>query len=115
MSDFTATIRDHLQKARDAQIGFLAELVQVPSDNPPGDCQSHAERAAALLEGLGFTVERHRVPAATVKKAGMIAATNLIVRKKFGPDGEGSPVIALNAHGDVVPPWALTLYDLLSE
>src|SRR5690606_8165530 len=36
------------------------------------------------------------------KKAGMIAATNLIVRKKFG-DG---PVIALNAHGDVVPPGA---------
>lgn len=102
MSDFPAVIRDHLKKTREAQIGFLAELVQVPSDNPPGDCQAHAERAAALLEGLGFAVERHRVPIATVKKAGMIAATNLIVRKKFG-DG---PVIALNAHGDVVPPGA---------
>ena len=100
MSDFTATIRDHLKNAREAQVGFLAALVQEPSDNPPGDCQAHAERAAALLEGLGFAVERHRVPAATVKKAGMIAATNLVVRKKFG---EG-PVIALNAHGDVVPP-----------
>src|SRR3546814_9269358 len=32
----------------------------------------------------------------------MIAATNLVVRKKFG-DG---PVIALNAHGDVVSPGA---------
>jgi acetylornithine deacetylase/succinyl-diaminopimelate desuccinylase-like protein len=31
----------------------------------------------------------------------MISATNLIVRQRFG---EGGPCIALNAHGDVVPP-----------
>jgi acetylornithine deacetylase/succinyl-diaminopimelate desuccinylase-like protein len=31
----------------------------------------------------------------------MISATNLIVRHRFG---EGGPCIALNAHGDVVPP-----------
>ncbi|WP_454914644.1 ArgE/DapE family deacylase [Xanthobacter sediminis] len=79
---------------------FLAELVKVPSDNPPGDCAPHAARAAELLEALGFTVERHRVPEATVTAAGMVSVTNLIVRHRFG-DG---PVIALNAHGDVVPP-----------
>lgn len=102
MSDHEAIIRESVQQAREAQVRFLAELVKVPSDNPPGDCQAHAERAAELLEGLGFVVERHRVPAATVKAAGMIAATNLVVRKRFG-DG---PVVALNAHGDVVPPGA---------
>ena len=37
-----------------------------------------------------------------VKKHGMVSATNLIVRETFG-SGKG-PVIALNAHGDVVPP-----------
>jgi acetylornithine deacetylase/succinyl-diaminopimelate desuccinylase-like protein len=79
---------------------FLAELVKVPSDNPPGDCAPIAARAKTLLEGLGFTVEAHPVPKAAVEACGMISATNLIVRKKFG---EG-PVIALNAHGDVVPP-----------
>ncbi len=79
---------------------FLAELVKVPSDNPPGDCAPIAERAKALLEGLGFAVEVHPVPKATVEAAGMKSVTNLIVRKKFG---EG-PVVALNAHGDVVPP-----------
>lgn len=100
MPDFEAHIRSTLEAAREAQTRFLAELVKVPSDNPPGDCQAHAERAAELLEGLGFTVERHPVPKATVEAAGMIAATNLVVRRKFG-DG---PVIALNAHGDVVPP-----------
>lgn len=101
MTDFEATIVSTLNAARAAQTGFLAELVKVPSDNPPGDCRAHAERAAALLEGLGFTVERHAVPKETVEAAGMISATNLIVRKSFGA---GGPTIALNAHGDVVPP-----------
>jgi acetylornithine deacetylase/succinyl-diaminopimelate desuccinylase-like protein len=40
------------------------------------------------------------VPAPLVAAAGMKSVTNLIVRHRFG-DG---PVIALNAHGDVVPP-----------
>ena len=53
-----------------------------------------------MLEGLGFTVERHKVPDALVKANGMISATNLVVRERFG-DG---PVVALNTHGDVVPP-----------
>ncbi|MBN9560924.1 MAG: M20/M25/M40 family metallo-hydrolase [Alphaproteobacteria bacterium] len=85
---------------RAAQERFLAELVRMPSDNPPGDCTPAAERAAALLEGLGFVVERHPVPAERVRAVGMRSATNLIVRRRFGP----GPVIALNAHGDVVPP-----------
>ncbi|OYW51953.1 MAG: peptidase M20 [Azorhizobium sp. 32-67-21] len=82
------------------QVAFLAELVKVPSDNPPGDCAPHAARAADLLEGLGYEVERHQVPQAQAQAAGMVSVTNLIIRHRFG-DG---PVIALNAHGDVVPP-----------
>jgi acetylornithine deacetylase/succinyl-diaminopimelate desuccinylase family protein len=91
------------------EVGFLAEMVRVPSDNPPGDCRAHAERAAALLEKLGFAVERHAVPAAKVAAHGMISATNLIVRHRFGP----GPTVALNAHGDVVPPgggWSVDPY-----
>ncbi|MCG5235844.1 ArgE/DapE family deacylase [Xanthobacter oligotrophicus] len=94
------TLRHLIAERADAQHAFLAELVKVPSDNPPGDCAPHAARAADLLEGLGHVVERHVVPADRVKAAGMISVTNLIVRHRFG-DG---PVIALNAHGDVVPP-----------
>ena len=41
---------------------FLAELVKVPSDNPPGDCAAHAKRARQLLERLGLAVETHEVP-----------------------------------------------------
>ena len=88
--------------ARDAEAGlaFLQELVRVPSDNPPGDCAPHAEMTARCLEELGFAVERHAVPTDLVRQAGMVSATNLVVRHRFG-DG---PTIALNAHGDVVPP-----------
>src|SRR5205807_5797624 len=85
---------------------FLAELVKVPSDNPPGDCAVHAKRARQLLERLDLAVETHDVPRSTVEAAGMKSVTNLIVRHRFG-DG---PVVALNAHGDVVPPglgWRL--------
>ena len=94
------TLRSLIAERAEAQRQFLAELVKVPSDNPPGDCAPHAARAADLLEALGYTVERHAVPADRVKAAGMVTATNLIIRHRFG-DG---PVVALNAHGDVVPP-----------
>jgi succinyl-diaminopimelate desuccinylase len=93
-------LRAFLADARDRQTALLAELVRTPSDNPPGDCAAHAARTAALLEGLGLTVERHPVPAETVLAHGMRSVTNLVVRRRFG-DG---PVVALNAHGDVVPP-----------
>ncbi len=102
-------IREFLTTERERQTRFLAELVKVPSDNPPGDCRPHAERTAALLEGLGLEVERHPVPDDLVRANGMLSCTNLIVRERFG-DG---PVIACNAHGDVVPPglgWSTDPY-----
>jgi succinyl-diaminopimelate desuccinylase len=95
-----AKIERFIGERREEQEAFLAELIKVPSDNPPGNCRSHAERAAVLLQGLGFAVERHPVPEASVRAAGMVAVTNLVVRRRFG-DG---PTVALNAHGDVVPP-----------
>lgn len=91
------------------EVDFLKALVRVPSDNPPGDCAPHAEVTAQLLEELGFTVERHAVPEPFVRAHGMKSVVNLIVRERFG-SGSG-PVIALNAHGDVVPPGEGWTYD----
>ena len=91
------------------EVDFLKAIVRVPSDNPPGDCAPHAEVAGQLLEELGFTVERHAVPEPFVKTYGMRSVVNLVVREKFGT-GKG-PVIALNAHGDVVPPGAGWTFD----
>jgi succinyl-diaminopimelate desuccinylase len=84
----------------DDEIRFLQALVQVPTDTPPGNNAPHAERTAELLAGFGFSAERHAVPQAKVRAGGLQSITNLIVRRRFG-DG---PTVALNAHGDVVPP-----------
>ena len=94
-------LRRFLHTARAQQTALLADLVRTPSDNPPGDCAPHAARTAELLVGLGLAVERHPVPPALVAAHGMKSVTNLVVRRRFG---EGGPVVALNAHGDVVPP-----------
>ena len=85
----------------DEQVRFLQELVRVPTDTPPGNNAPHAERTAELLAAMGYAAERHAVPAADVQAYGLQSITNLIVRRPFGA---GGPTIALNAHGDVVPP-----------
>ncbi|MBP6777197.1 MAG: M20/M25/M40 family metallo-hydrolase [Piscinibacter sp.] len=84
----------------DEQVRFLQALVQVPTDTPPGNNAPHAERTAELLAGFGFEVERHPVPAQEVADYGLASLTNLIVRRRYG----SGPTVALNAHGDVVPP-----------
>jgi succinyl-diaminopimelate desuccinylase len=84
----------------DEEVRTLQALVQVPTDTPPGNNAPHAERTAALLKDFGFEAEKHPVPAQAVKDYGLESITNLIVRRRYG---EGR-TIALNAHGDVVPP-----------
>ncbi|MBL8334522.1 MAG: M20/M25/M40 family metallo-hydrolase [Rubrivivax sp.] len=85
----------------DDEVRYLQALVRVPTDTPPGDNAPHAETTAGLLEAMGLATERHPVPAAAVHQQGMQSITNLIVRRRYG---DGGPTIALNAHGDVVPP-----------
>lgn len=84
----------------DEQVTFLQSLVRIPTDTPPGNNAPHADQTAKLLEGFGFDVEQHRVPESEVKAYGLESITNLIVRRHYG-DGI---TVALNAHGDVVPP-----------
>jgi acetylornithine deacetylase/succinyl-diaminopimelate desuccinylase-like protein len=97
----SAFVQDWVDRHFSEECSFLAAMVQVPTDNPPGDCAAHAQTAADRLGKLGLTVERFVLPKATVDGVGMISATNLIVRHRFA---DGGPCIALNAHGDVVPP-----------
>lgn len=85
----------------DDEVRFLQELVRVPTDTPPGNNAPHAERTAQLLAGFGFTAEQYPVPEQAVKDYGLQSLTNLVVRRRYGAGGK---TIALNAHGDVVPP-----------
>ena len=84
----------------DEEVQFLQQLVRVPTDTPPGNNAPHADRTAELLQGFGFEVEKHPVPAQDVKDYGLESITNLIIRRHYG----AGKTIALNAHGDVVPP-----------
>ena len=94
----------------DDEVSFLQQLVRVPTDTPPGNNAPHAERTAELLQGFGFDAEKYAVPAQEVEDYGLQSITNLIVRRRYGEgrkDGKGpvqGRVVALNAHGDVVPP-----------
>ena len=84
----------------DEEVQFLQALVRLPTDTPPGNNAPHAERTAELLNDFGFDAEKHHVPAQEVRDYGLESLTNLIVRRHYGP----GKIIALNAHGDVVPP-----------
>ena len=84
----------------DEEVRFLQQLVQVPTDTPPGNNTPHALRTVELLKGFGFEAEQHAVPVQQVQAAGLQSISNLVVRRHYGP----GRIIGLNAHGDVVPP-----------
>jgi succinyl-diaminopimelate desuccinylase len=102
-TDLDTWIDEHFNE----QVRFLQALVQVPTDTPPGNNAPHAERTAELLLGFDMEAERHPVPEDEVRAYGLQSITNLIVRRRYG---EGT-TIALNAHGDVVPPGEGWLHD----
>lgn len=102
-------LADWIDRHTEEQIDFLSKVVQCPSDNPPGNCAPHALMTASLLEEMQLTVEQHAVPIEFATSTGLESAINLIVRERFA-DG---PTVALNAHGDVVPPgsgWSVDPY-----
>lgn len=108
MTDRNAALDAWIDAHFDEQVKFLQALVQVPTPTPPGNNAPHAERTAELLKAWDFASELYPVPAEQVKAYGMESVTNVIVRR---PYANGGPVIALNAHGDVVPPGEGWTYD----
>ncbi|MDB5949341.1 MAG: peptidase [Massilia sp.] len=85
----------------DEEVAFLQQVIRIPTDTPPGNNAPHADAVADMVEAFGWSAEKHAVPAQAVHDYGMQSITNLIVRR---PYQAGGPTIALNAHGDVVPP-----------
>jgi acetylornithine deacetylase/succinyl-diaminopimelate desuccinylase family protein len=97
------------------EVAFLSDIVRIPTDTPPGDNAPHARAVAEMIERVGWQVEQHPVPEKLVADYGMASIVNLIVRR---PYAEGGPTLALNAHGDVVPPgegWTRPPYGAVIE
>ncbi|MEN3278635.1 MAG: succinyl-diaminopimelate desuccinylase [Massilia sp.] len=99
--DARQQLLDWIDAHFDEEVAFLQSVVRIPTDTPPGNNAPHAEAVAEMLAGFGWEAERHAVPQQAVREYGMESITNLIVRR---PYGHGGPTVALNAHGDVVPP-----------
>ncbi|WP_431476084.1 ArgE/DapE family deacylase [Massilia eburnea] len=93
----TQWIDDHF----DEEVAFLQQVLRVPTDTPPGNNTPHAETVAELVKAYGWSAEKHVVPEQEVRDYGMESITNLIIRRAYAA---GGPTVALNAHGDVVPP-----------
>ena len=85
----------------DEQVKFLQKVIQVPTDTPPGNNTPHALHVTELVKAYGMQAEPHAVPEAIVREAGLESITNLIIKRQYG---QGGKTLALNAHGDVVPP-----------
>jgi succinyl-diaminopimelate desuccinylase len=85
----------------DEEVAFLQQVLRIPTDTPPGNNAPHADAVAEIIKAFGWSAEKHPVPAQAVIDYGMQSITNLIVRRRYQ---DGGPTIALNAHGDVVPP-----------
>ena len=84
----------------DEQVRLLQELVRVPTDTPPGNNAPHALRTRELLRPFGFDAQAHEIPTPTAQEHGLQSIINLVVQRRYG----AGRVVALNAHGDVVPP-----------
>lgn len=85
----------------DEEVAFLQQVIRIPTDTPPGNNAPHADAVAGMVGEYGWTAEKHAVPTERVHDYGMESITNLIIRRPYGASG---PTVALNAHGDVVPP-----------
>jgi acetylornithine deacetylase/succinyl-diaminopimelate desuccinylase-like protein len=86
-------------------IALCRELIQIPTDNPPGDCRAAADRVQRELQALGLRVERFDVE----QEAGPPLPT---VLGWLGPETD-TPELVLNAHLDASPPtpeWTVAPY-----
>ena len=96
-------ILDTVDELRDDLVALLQRLIRLPTVNPPGaGYEAFVADFAHVLDGLGYTTEVHRVPAADLPELAPLGEglprPNLLARL----DGDG-PRIHLNGHYDVVP------------
>lgn len=102
MSDVRSRVLREAEALRDEMVAFTAELIRIPTVNPPGEAYLDCARAiGAHLERGGFAVEYHAAegrPEHTPDHP----RVNVV-----GARGAGrGPTIHLNGHFDVVPAGA---------
>ena len=90
-----------VEAARDEIVAFTAEMIRIPTVNPPGECYGDcAELIGRRLQAAGLAVEYVEAegrPEHTAEHP----RVNVVGR---GPAVPGRPRLHLNGHVDVVPP-----------
>ncbi|WP_420442298.1 acetylornithine deacetylase/succinyl-diaminopimelate desuccinylase family protein [Candidatus Palauibacter sp.] len=90
-----------VETARDEIVAFTAEMIRIPTVNPPGECyRDCAELIGRRLETTGFAVEYVEAEGRPEHTADY-PRVNVVGRGAALP---GRPRLHLNGHFDVVPP-----------
>ncbi len=90
-----------VEAARDEIVAFTAEMIRIPTVNPPGACYREcAELIGRRLQATGLAVEYVEAEGRPEHTA-EYPRVNVVGR---GPGIRGRPRLHLNGHFDVVPP-----------
>jgi succinyl-diaminopimelate desuccinylase len=93
-------VRREVERARDEIVDFAAELVRIPSVNPPGDAyREAAESLGRKLDGFGFEVEYFAAEGYREHTEAHPRVNVVGLRR----GAAGRPLVHLNGHLDVVP------------
>ncbi len=99
--DRVEAVRREVEKARDELVDFTAELVRVPSVNPPGDLyREAAETLGRRLVRCDFDVD-YVVADGRPEHSAAHPRVNVVGSLRGG--GDPRPLVHLNGHLDVVP------------
>jgi succinyl-diaminopimelate desuccinylase len=100
---------------RDEIVALAADLVRIPTVNPPGDCYEDCARLIGeRLARRGFTIEYLRAEGERAD-SDRYPRTNIVARREGGSPG---PCIHFNGHIDVVEPgegWTRDPFDPVIE
>lgn len=99
-------LRGYLVSRRAEQFSFLASLVRVNSENPPGDVTRMVDKLKSMLGAMGFEVTGHPVDADAAAAIGREVYDNLVVTQSFGASPESGPHVVLAAQADTLPAGA---------
>jgi len=100
-SDSGDRLLAEVERARDELVDFAAELVRIPTVNPPGACYREcAEAIGRRLRGWGMAVEQVEA-ADRPEHTPEHPRVNVVGRL---PGTEARPCVHLSGHFDVVPP-----------
>ena len=111
-SDIAEHLRAWLEPREDEMAALLAELVNVPTENPPGrNYRACADLLEDKLYQAGLTCERHEFPAPT-GRAGTNEQGSASLMASFG---SGARTLYFHGHYDVVPAQSPTQFQPLRK